>query len=189
MGESSAKSMRLAERFYNDVYWFDQMGCGSPRLLVWFGEPGPFADDFYRRVAHVAHSKSYRVEAGAAIGKLSLAHDLLADAVTDRHYTFGNALHVSRARNPVEAMDRPYGGGFLCDWVATRIEDLALLASRSLQTVTHFGIDEASLQALAHAVRGKGGYRIVPIGQALQFEPVWDGVDLMRHLTRIVVWR
>ena len=27
----------LAERLYNDAYWFDQVGCASPRLLVWVG--------------------------------------------------------------------------------------------------------------------------------------------------------
>lgn len=179
----------LAERFFNDVYWFDQMGCGSPRLLVWLDEPGALAEDFYRRVASLARSKSYQVEAGTAVGKLALAHDLLAEAVTDRHSAYGNALHVSRASDPVEALHRPHGGGFLCDWVATAVEDLAQLASRPLQTVTHFGIDAVACEALARTLRGRGGYRIVPIGQALQFEPVWDGVDLMRHMTRLIAWR
>ena len=186
-GEAERDS--LAERFFNDVYWFDQMGCGSPRLLIWLDEPGTLAEDFYRRVAKLARSKNYKVEAGTAIGKLALAHDLLAEAVTDHLSAYGNALHVSRAVDPVEALHRSHGGGFLCDWVATTIEDLAPLASRPLQTVTHFGIDAAACEALALTLRGRGGYRIVPIGQALQFEPIWDGVDLLRHMTRIVTWR
>lgn len=186
---NEAQRDELAERFFNDVYWFDQMGCGSPRLIVWLNEPGPLAEDFYRRIANLARNKSYQVEAGTTIGKLALAHDLLAEAVTDRHRAYGNALHVSRASDPVEALNRPHGGGFLCDWVATGIEDLTQLASRPLQTVTHFGIEDTACKALARTLRGRGGYRIVPIGQALQFEPVWDGVDLMRHMTRVVVWR
>ncbi len=179
----------LAARFFNDVYWFDQMGCGSPRLLVWLGEPGTLAEDFYRRLADCARSKSYQVEAGTAIGKLALAHDLLAEAVTHRHSAYGNALNVSRASDPVEALHRQHGGGFLCDWVAEEIDLLAPLATRPLQTITHFGIDAADCEALARTLRGRGGYRIVPIGQALQFEPVWDGVDLMSHMVRLIVWR
>ena len=179
----------LADRFFNDVYWFDQMGCGSPRLLVWLGEPGALAEDFYHRVANIARIKSYQVEVGTVIGKLALAHDLLAEAATDRHSAYGNALHISRTTDPVKALQRPHGGGFLCEWVAERIEDLASLANRSLQTVTHFGIDAAACDALAMTLRGRGGYRIVPIGEALQFEPIWDGVDLMRHMTRSIVWR
>lgn len=179
----------LVERFFNDVFWFDQMGCGSPRLLIWLGEPGALADDFYRRIAQLARAKAYPVEAGTSIGKLALAYDLLAEAVTEHHSAYGSALHVSRASDPLEALQRPHGGGFICDWVANRIEDLGALASRSLQTVTHFGIDAKECETLARTLRGKGGYRIVPIGQALQFEPVWDGVDLMRHMTRVIVWR
>lgn len=179
----------LSENFFNDVYWFDQMGCGSPRLLVWLGKPGELAADFYRRVAVRAGGKAYQIEAGIAIGKLALAHDLLAEAVTDHHSSYGNALNVSRATDPVLALHRPHGGGFLCDWVANSVEDLAPLASRPLQTVTHFGFDAAMCEVLARTLRGRGGYRIVPIGQALQFEPVWDGVDLMRHMTRVIVWR
>ena len=34
---------KLAADFFNDVYWFDQMGCGSPRLLVWVGDPETLA--------------------------------------------------------------------------------------------------------------------------------------------------
>lgn len=179
----------LAERFFNDVYWFDQMGCGSPRLLVWLGEPGALAEDFYRRLSSVAHKKKYRIDAGTVIGKFALAYDLLAESITNSYRAFGNPLHISRASDPIAALDRPHGGGFLCDWVATHIEDLAFLASRSLQTVTHFGINPAGCEVLARILCGRGGYRIVPIGQALQFEPVWDGVDLMRHMTRVVVWR
>jgi hypothetical protein len=158
----------LVERFFNDVYWFDQMGCGSPSL---------------------ARAKAYGVEAGTSIGKLALAYDLLAEAVTDRHNAYGSALNVSRASDPAEALQRSHGGGFICDWVANRIEDLGPLATRSLQTVTHFGIDATECETLAKTLRGRGGYRVVPIGQALQFEPVWDGVDLMRHMTRAIVWR
>lgn len=184
-----AQRNALSAHFFNDVYWFDQMGCGSPRLLVWLGEPGELADDFYRRVAAHARTKAYTVEAGTAIGKLALAHDLLAEAVTDRHRAYSNALHVNRTIDPVEALQRPHGGGFLCDWVANEIRDLEPLASRPLQTITHFGFDAADRQALARTLRGRGGYRVIPIGEALQFEPMWDGVDLMRHMTRVIVWR
>lgn len=188
-GSDAAERDSLAERFFNDVYWFDQMGCGSPRLVVWLGDPADEAADFYRRVAALARRKAYQVEAGTAIAKLALGHDLLAEAVTDRHSAYGNALHVARASNPAEALQRPHGGGFLCDWVAEGVEDLGALATRSLQTVTHFGLATGECEALAKVLRGRGGYRVVPIGQALQFEPVWDGVDLIRHLTRVIVWR
>ncbi len=182
-----AERHSVCEGFFNDVFWFDQMGCGSPRLIIWLGEPGSAAIDFYERVAELA--KNYRIEAGTSIAKLAHAHDLLAEAVTSRHHAYTNALNVSRAIDPAEALARPYGAGFVCEWVCDDIEDVSVLATRSLQTVTHFGLKPQKVEQLAKALRGCGGYRVVPVGQALQFEPVWDGVDLMRHMTRVIVWR
>ena len=179
----------LSERLYNDIFWFDQMGCGSPRIVVWLGEPGASADDFYERLAVTARRKQYQVEAGTTIGKFALGHDLLAEAVTDRHRRFGNAVHVGRAIDPLAALGRPHGGGFLCDWVAETPADLGRLATRALQTVAYFGLDEAASLACVQAMRGRGGYRMVPIGEALQFDPTWDGVELIRHMTRVVTWR
>ena len=33
----TAERARLADQFFNDAFWFDQMACSSPRLLVWLG--------------------------------------------------------------------------------------------------------------------------------------------------------
>ena len=51
----------LAERFFNDVYWFDQMGCSSPRSLVWIGGGGheDLTTDFHTRLEAVAEGKGY----------------------------------------------------------------------------------------------------------------------------------
>ena len=184
-----AQRNTLAEQFYNDVYWFNQMGCGSPRLILWFGEPGAFAADFYERVAVVACRKGFSVEAGVSISKLSLSHDLLAEQITSKHSAFGSALNVSRVIDPLSALNRPHGGGFLCDMVLHELAELWRLADRSLQTVTHFGLSSSELAICGEAMRGRGGYRLVPIGQALQFGAVWDGVDLYEHMTRRIVIR
>ena len=48
----------LASDFFNDVFWFDQMGCGSPRVLVWLGDPGALAADLYGRLNQVIVARS-----------------------------------------------------------------------------------------------------------------------------------
>jgi hypothetical protein len=52
----------LAASFFNDVFWFDQMGCGSPRLLVWLGGPGELAEDFYDRLSREITKREYKIE-------------------------------------------------------------------------------------------------------------------------------
>lgn len=179
----------LAHRFFNDIFWFDQMGCGSPRLLVWLDEPRELRDDLYERLGRVISARRYRVETGTAIAKLVHSSDLLAEAVTVEHRAYSNELHVSRADDPPSALRRGHGGGFLSDWVARDLAEIAALVSRRVQTITHHGLDTAAATQLAGLVSGRGAYRLVPIGQALQFDTTWDGVDLMTHMTRRVLIR
>ncbi|MDQ1228594.1 acyl-CoA reductase [Sphingomonas sp. SORGH_AS_0879] len=186
---SDAERDALAVRFFNDVFWFDQMGCGSPRLIVWLDEPRDLADDLYRRLGAVIAERRYRVETGVAIGKLALSADLLAEGIATRHQAYSNELHVNRVEDPVAALRRGHGGGFLADWVATDMRDVAGLISRPVQTLTHFGLGEDETGRLARLIAGRGGYRIVPIGQALQFDTTWDGIDLMGHMTRSILIR
>ena len=57
---------------------------------------------------------------------------------------------------------------------------------QDLQTITEFGFDRSAKLELAKEMGLKGGYRIVPTGKALEFNPIWDGVELMSHFTRLV---
>jgi hypothetical protein len=56
-----------------------------------------------------------------------------------------------------------------------------------LQTLSYWKIEKHSLLKLAQNPSIKGMDRIVPVGQALEFTPDWDGyrllTDLSRHIT------
>jgi hypothetical protein len=54
------------------------------------------------------------------------------------------------------------------------------------QTLSYFGYDAGELKRLAMQLPGRAIDRIVPIGQALDFSPTWDGVDMFHSFTRCV---
>jgi|GEM_PF-224619 hypothetical protein len=180
----------LATQLYNDTYWFDQMGCGSPRLVVWIGEKSDtLSDDLYARLGKAVAAKKIAVETGVAIGKMALANDLLAEGVADRLRFFSNELVVVDIVDPVVGLERTHGGGFLGEYTVADIADIANFTTRKVQTLGHFGFSSEELKRLARAISGRGGYRIVPIGQALQFDVTWDGMELFVHMTRrITIW-
>lgn len=176
----------LAERFFNDVYWFDQMGCGSPRVVVWVGESNVLPRDFYTRVTAITARKGYSVETGIAISKFAFMNDRLAEGNAVVGYRVDNALDIlelDRASPPLKVI----GGGLLSEIRLGRLEEAALLIDRSTQTVTHFGFDKTALTGLAREMSGRGGFRVVPVGQALNFDVTWDGIDLLSHMTRRIV--
>jgi hypothetical protein len=182
----------LAVQLFNDAYWFDQMGCSSPRLLAWIGSADDWQDlsgDLYRRLQCVIERKSYEVEPAVAVSKLVLTYDLLAAGTAKRGVRYSNELQVVGVVDPVLALHQGEGGGFFLENRLDEIADVRNLVTRKLQTITHFGFDAEVLMKLARLIAGYGAYRIVPIGQALDFDAVWDGVPLLSHMTRRIVVR
>ena len=57
------------------------------------------------------------------------------------------------------------------------------------QTVTHFGFTPAELREFAASAGAAGLDRIVPVGEALDFSPDWDGYSLLRDFVRTVIVR
>lgn len=177
----------LAVGLFSDIYWFDQMGCGSPRVLFWIGKPQNLADDLYRRLVSQVETRNHHIEVGVAITKFAHLNSALASGYAQKGKRLGNALTVYETDDPLRAVDVPFGGGLLAQMALDLVGDIRPFVDRRTQTISYFGFDRKSLAELATAIPSRGGYRIVPIGQALQFDVVWDGIELLSHMTRRLV--
>ncbi len=178
---------RLAEALHRDLFTFDQMACSSPRLLVWVGAADAAAAagaDLLARVGALA-AEAPPPDAGAALDRLTALHRLALDIEATALDRFGPLMVLAAPAATAGAARRTaFGGGLL---VATRLDSLDALPSlvtRRDQTLVHFGLDPAALRALAP--RLPGVERVVPVGRALDFDAVWDGIDLLSACVRFV---
>ena len=181
---------RLAEQLYNDVFWFDQAGCSSPRWLVWQA-----ADDaatatarrsLARHLLEVIRSKRYHVETGMAIDKLTTVFGAAMSGSASHLEIWSNELTTVWVDH-IDQLPRRYSGaGLLFECRIDNLTELASLVRRTDQTVGHFGFAEGELVELADRCNGRGVDRLVPIGEALAFSSTWDGLDLFEQMTRIV---
>jgi acyl-CoA reductase LuxC len=180
---------RLAEQLFNDAYWFDQLACSSPRLLVWVG--GHAAVDAARQIlftelARVVAVKGYRLGAGAAIAKLTFIYEALIDRPIESVYQVGNELAVLSLEH-LTGFDRTHpGGGLFFEARVNALSDLVTFVNRKDQTVTAHGFSAEELTTFARSLHGRGIDRIVGFGDALTFTSLWDGYDLLAELTRTV---
>jgi hypothetical protein len=188
--EADGESRRaLAERLFNDAYWFDQLACSSPRLLVWVG--GHRAVDTAREVlfaalASVVAAREYRLEPGAAIAKLTFIYEALIDRPIERVHRFGNELVVLSLEHLV-GFDRTHpGAGLFFEARVDELSDLVGFVERRDQTIVAHGFSTEELTSFARSLHGRGVDRIVPFGDALSFGTTWDGYDLLAELTRTV---
>lgn len=190
----SAPSEALREvvhGLWNDAYWFDQMGCSSPRCLVFVGndsEAGEAEQTLLDALADYASRRGYLIPPSAVMEKFVSAVELLGEgrAATARfvspHVT--SALLVSG-----ELPRQTPGGGFFSTIRTPLLRNLADDLIRKDQTLTHFGFAKEELTELVEACRSRTPDRIVPVGAALAFDFVWDGINLLDLMTRTVTCR
>jgi hypothetical protein len=177
----------LPRRLFNDAYWFDQMGCSSPRLVVGIGAgAADRLEALFDGLAHEIAARHYTLELGAVLAKRAYAYGALADRPVARFRELGNELTVLELTT-LDGFDRTHPGAGLFYAIALKsLDDLAPHVVRKDQTMTVSGIDAERLARFVRRVNGRGIDRIVPFGEALTFGRYWDGYDLLAELTRRV---
>ncbi|MFI9589576.1 acyl-CoA reductase [Nonomuraea sp. NPDC052265] len=184
-----AARVAAAEGFVNDSYWFDQAACSSPRTVFWVGADGDCEaarGDFTEQVSRVLAGRGWDVDAAMAVEKRVSVYGLAADGLVDLIEFRGNALaNVTLAA--AAAMPRRWlGAGTFAHARVRTLAELIPMVERKDQTLTHFGFSLGELEDLARGLAGRGVDRMVPVGSALSFHRVWDGVDLPGEFTRLV---
>jgi hypothetical protein len=177
----------LAKQFFDDSFWFDQMACSSPRLVVWCGEHalGDVASaDFFTRVNEYAIHRQ-------TIQPARSMHRFLSSclAILDRPvigYRRFPSLSVLTLDTLSDLSRHHPGGNVFLQCHLKGLEELTPALRRRDQTLTWFGFTAEELKRLVAALNGRALDRIVPIGQALQFGRFWDGNDLLQSFCRQV---
>jgi hypothetical protein len=177
-------------RIARDVWQFEQQACSSPQTL--FLESGASADpEEFIAVLKSAFEEENRAHPRleiepaltSAISRVraswlldDIAHRAAFPAPPDWTILLGSGVDIPE----------PTQGRTLSVIVA---DDLLEVVSRFDGTVQTLGLgiqDAAREQTLANAAGRRGVDRIVRLGQMHVFGSPWDGVDLIRPMTRLV---
>jgi Acyl-CoA reductase (LuxC) len=178
----------LAARFYNDTFWFDQMACSSPRLVLWCGggeDCRRASERFYRALERTIAGKGYDAGVGARLNQFTFACRAVVDGHASAYQEYGGLCVLRGAR--LDHLPREHcGAGLLYHYEAPGLEAMDGFVTRREQTLTYFGFAREEMLALAVRLNGRGIDRMVPVGQALSFQRHWDGYDLLGELMREV---
>ncbi|KGR76474.1 acyl-CoA reductase [Ureibacillus sinduriensis] len=178
----------LLDKFYNDVFWFDQMACSSPRLIAWCGKQHEKAKvRFWSAFENKVKNKRYELMAATQVLKYttSLWLSTETDVRDIENGKYFSRVHVVDV--PIEARERHCGGGLFFEYDVEHLSDLSKVIIDKDQTLAYFGFEHSTLQVLVDSISTRGLDRIVPIGQALNFDGVWDGQSFLKSFTREVV--
>lgn len=180
---------QLSERFYADAYFAGQWACTSPRALLWLGE--------YTRVEAAQRLLWQEVERLCQ----SRADFLPVHAVKKRERfclmaaqnpqirLCAQSNHAVRVLTPhltPELLELWTGDGLFLETHAQTLDALLPILGERCQTLCYYGIQTAELREFLRRARPAGIDRVVPLGGSTQFSLVWDGIDLIRAMSRAI---
>jgi hypothetical protein len=183
VSSSEQEKKTLAARFYNDLFWFDQMACSSPHVVFWLGGAPPL-DQFDDMLSRIVTEKQYIAGASQSMKRLSFAFDQMSRYEGAAHITQPGFVSV-RLTSPNDVTRDVCGGGLIRHVRVGNMKDVINFSRPQDQTVTHFGLYPDEIAKFASGSEGID--RIVPIGEALAFGAVWDGYDLLGDFIRRIV--
>jgi len=174
----------LATLLWRDTQPHAQQACSSPRVVFWLGNTA-FQKSFFEQINQLARQQNAEPQ--------KLNNHLV---VSQMMQSTGLALHPLVQEYicalPVEALREEFlewhlGNGLFLIKYLTNLEEIADSIDNKLQTLSYWGLTRKKMLKLVSEPSIKGLDRIVPVGQALEFTPDWDGyrllTDLSRHIT------
>ncbi|MCF2656980.1 acyl-CoA reductase [Lacrimispora saccharolytica] len=179
---------RIAEDFYNDTYLTDQNACTSPRMVIWMGEQKKKAKDIFWAELHKVISKKYEYRTIQGVNKLTSSYLL---AVMNEGVKIENTIDnlIVRVNIPnvsANLMDLKDNSGFFMEYDCDNIMELRNLCDDArCQTIGYIGNSNVFMPLLESGIKGVD--RIVPIGNTMDFDLIWDGYNLYDRMTREIV--
>lgn len=186
----TASLQALCGRLYNDIYLMDQAACSSPQLVAWIGDAQRAAQAGQLLwPALAAHAgQRYAPAPAQAMDKFVEACQIAIHEPQARQILrHGNLLYRVELDALAAQQDQRRGHyGTVHEITLPALDALLPVINERYQTLTYFGIDADELRVFVghHAPRGID--RIVPVGQALDMDLIWDGYDIAATLSRLV---
>ena len=187
---SNRQLYEVASQFYNDTYLVDQAACSSPNLILWTEKNSKEASRiFWKSLLEVINNKKYIISEFAAIDKDVFASKVLIKLHNsiEKYRSYENKINVITLKNIPSNIDQ-YKGMWGCffEGKIKKFSDIKSFVNKKYQTITYYGIksDDVHSEIIKNSIEGVD--RIVPFGNSLNIDMIWDGMDLNNMLTRIV---
>lgn len=189
-GLSEEALNKLAQHFYNDAYTLDQRACASPQAILWIGKSITLAQQKFWGAVKQQVAARYHLSPIFAVDKYTqwCENAIDYDLVPVIQAKEDNFIHrISFTHYPASIEKLRGHAGYFYEFSLEKEEDFLEFVKPKCQTLTYFGVDPDILRAAVINKGIQGVDRIVPVGSALAMSLFWDGYDIIRLLSRVIV--
>lgn len=178
----------VARDFYMDTFFVDQNACSSPRVVIWTGNKIEIAKKiFWNSIQKIVEEK-YEYKEISGCEKL-LKFTLLASK--DRNIRMlkkNNKLVIVKVEKLYpELLNYKGNCGYFFEYETQDLEEVIQILNKQCQTIVSCGVDPKDIRKMIVKSGIYGGDRVVKCGHALDLSFVWDGYDMVRELSRIIM--
>ena len=183
---TKSKTLNLIKNFYNDTYAVDQNACSSPHLILWNGKfHNESKKKFWKCLDNLVREK-YKPPSISVIDNSSRAiSDLMVSKNIKSFKKFNKSLYVISMNNlRKDSLMQKTKWGFFYECQIKDLNELKFVTNKKLQTITYFGFSKSFLRTFFNKNNFHGIDRVVPFGQGLNINLIWDGYNLDKILSR-----
>lgn len=192
----TTSALPVAERLWRDIQPYSQMACSSPRTLFFMGDDtqlGYLLQALEQLQVQGAQDQNSSDKSITRQNDHLIAAQLALATGAAQQVTQNRAITTVSVPQFNEAIANNLyqwhvGDGLLYVTRIRQLDELPRNINAHCQTISYAGVEVQEIIKAFHTTPITQVDRIVPLGQALDFSPVWDGYDLFNQLSRQVVF-
>ncbi|MCC2615114.1 hypothetical protein LJ739_02510 [Aestuariibacter halophilus] len=175
----------LADSLWRDTQPYFQQACSSPRVLFWLGDTAAMSPLMTALEKHANNVVGQSIEWAN--------NQLVYEQLLRNQDPGARTVHRSGVCGICVEQFHPtmlqwhLGQGCFVIQTLNTMNELPQRIDAKLQTLSYHGVEKAALVKLCEDPSITGIDRIVPVGRALDFSPLWDGYDVLTQLSRQIV--
>ena len=181
---------KVCTSLFNDVYVMDQNACSSPQLFNWVGNDVTIKkakDRLWPLFLEYANSK-HSLEPIQYMNKYvdACRSAINNDNVLSVKHKDNLLFNIELSHFNEQQHDQRGYFGTIHEISIESLNELSSIIDDRYQTMTYFGFEVKELKDFIISSKLRGIDRIVPIGRSLDMDVIWDGYDIINHLSRTV---
>ena len=183
----TCEAQEVAQKFYNDVYPFEQNACTAPKLVFWLGEDVVIRqakERFWSELKQTMHRAQYQPAEGVGVRHFKSVAQLAVEAPIRRSVSHPSLTVIEAETASACRLDHGASEGFFLERSIQHLGELSDALDQRCQTLAFVGDLKTDILSCVAEHGMKGVDRVVPVGTAGHFSFVWEGKDLIRLMSR-----
>jgi hypothetical protein len=180
--------INLCQRFSNDILWFSQQACSSPREVVWIGDLSIITiarQRFWSSFQIFLNNSSFNDSDGMKFDRLVTSYLVAAHGfkILELNNNYPMRLLIdNQSLNNLKYLHS--GNGLLYEQYFSNLSSYYLTIDSTYQSISVSGFSKKDILDSVNYLPIRSIDRFVNVGSSLDFGIIWDGYNLIECFTR-----